>query len=465
MFISADTVPKNSEIKSDICIVGAGAAGIALALEFADSQKDILFLESGGLEKTPEAQTLNETENTNLEIALDSRVRQFGGTTTVWMGLWKPHDPIDLEKREWVPNSGWPISYEILQPYYERAEKRFEAPDLSSFTNSLPPGPFNNEVLEPTVIGKIKREDWDFGKKYRYIFENSKNIKVCLNANAVELEANEQASKLERIKVKTISRNEFRIKAQNFILASGGIENARLLLLSTSINKAGLGNDNNQVGRCFMEHPKGVAGKIKLRSSLSWPYTTVGVRLTPEAQKKYHVLNSYVMPEPLNVSFWNKLSKKMLDTPSTTKEIVLRNFMEQFPSPNNRIYLSDKLDRLGCRKVKIDWKINELDKHTMVVLHKLIAEELKNQNIGDLESPILQGADSWPITKDASHHMGTTRMGYHPKTSVVNANCRLHRIENLYVAGSSVFPTGGHANPTATIIALAIRLADHLKSL
>ena len=138
--------------------------------------------------------------------------------------------------------------------------------------------------------------------------------------------------------------------------------------------------------------------------------------------------------------------------------------MEQEPLPENRVTLDAKRDALGLARAVLHWKISDTDKRTMVVLHGLLREQLKPWGVGELISPLLDGTEDWPIRSDASHNMGTTRMGVDPKKSVVDKNCKVHGINNLYIAGSSVFPASGYANPTCTITALAVRLADHLRS-
>jgi choline dehydrogenase-like flavoprotein len=127
--------------------------------------------------------------------------------------------------------------------------------------------------------------------------------------------------------------------------------------------------------------------------------------------------------------------------------------------------LSDRRDVLGHPLARLEWSIGELDRRTGRALHATLDEDFRARGFGRVASPLLVGSDDpWPIARDASHHMGTTRMGIDPSTSVVDADCRVHGIENLFVAGSSVFATAGYANPTLTIVALALRLGDHLSA-
>jgi choline dehydrogenase-like flavoprotein len=141
------------------------------------------------------------------------------------------------------------------------------------------------------------------------------------------------------------------------------------------------------------------------------------------------------------------------------------NHMEQIPRPENRLDLSDRTDRFGVPQLRIDWRIDSREKESLCRLHRLIQQKLALQNAGSLESALDSLADAWPVAGDSGHHLGTTRMHHSPKCGVTDPDGRVHSVRNLYVSGSSVFPTSGHANPTLTIVALAIRLAEHLKGL
>jgi choline dehydrogenase-like flavoprotein len=140
--------------------------------------------------------------------------------------------------------------------------------------------------------------------------------------------------------------------------------------------------------------------------------------------------------------------------------------LEQQPNFHSRVCLSDQIDSLGMKRAKLDWRISEIERTTARHLNNLIAEELKKLGFGQIDAagwltsttPVRDGE-----LYGTYHHIGTTRMSKDPRDGVVNEDCRAHGVDNLYLAGCSVFPTGGHANPTLTIVALAIRVADHLR--
>ena len=528
MFINANKLSGHTKINTDICVIGAGAAGIILGLELNRTSVKVAILESGNFSPDDLNKSLSDFSTIHLPIDPTSRVRAFGGTTTVWAGRWKPHDEIDFEQRSWIPCSGWPIQKKDLNPYYERAAMLLDAPRLSAFEPTLqkkkygkPYGFYEGGEFPFTIFQRIPEGKINFGEVYRNTFETSPNVTVYLNATVSRLENTAISSEIEYAEVRTLAGNQFQVKAKVFILAGGGIENARLLLLSDSKNPAGLGNNYDQVGRYFMDHPKGETGIVKLRRRARLQSlfgfgkygitTVVGITLSREIQKTHRLLNSCIILTPFYTqvddriyasmlalaravrgkeisrnffrhlayvlsrprAFFNsliisgKLPLAFLIKRLSVKTFLVCNFMEQLPVPENRVYLSRELDQLGCRKVKIDWSIGELEKKTMVTFHLLLDAELKRQGIGELVSPITHvSRDSavWPIQQDSSHHMGTTRMGVNPRESVVDPNCKVHGLDNLYIAGSSIFPTGGYANPTATIAALTIRLADHIKT-
>jgi choline dehydrogenase-like flavoprotein len=144
---------------------------------------------------------------------------------------------------------------------------------------------------------------------------------------------------------------------------------------------------------------------------------------------------------------------------------------EQAPNPDSRVLLSAERDALGSRRADLAWRLGEIDKHTARVFARTLDAELRRLGKGSVTPSdwLSEPGPGWPVDPTIGNHplanyhqLGGTRMGDDPRQSVVDADCRVHGYANLYVAGSSVFPTGGWANPTLTIVALALRLADHL---
>lgn len=525
MFVDSPTLPDQTEIETDICIVGAGAAGITLGQELTGSSLKVVLLESGGFEFEKATQALYEGESVGVPYNLyDTRARFFGGSTNWWAGWCRPLDPDDFAVRDWVPNSGWPIDRRHLQPYYERAtpvcgiamddfdfsgwKRKLDIPSRSVLCK-------DSQLLD-TKVSPNNPQRRCFGEYYRQQIKNAANITCYLHANVVAINTNDTASEVKGVRVKCLDGKEFSVKAKYFVLASGGIENARLLLLSNQIETQGLGNRYGLVGRFFMDHLRLPSLPIRflkpgrpsrLYDSMYGLKTWKAVAtLTPKesVRKEYQITKykSYV-----NAAFFGEdnagfealmrlyrrtqfggpsngtvmdLAKIIGNLPLVSvaafghyfhpdwmiRKYNLRGIMEQAPNPDSRVTLSHAKDSLGCNRVRIDWRFTELDKKTSYFGQKIIAGELESGNIAEVCNGALHDKESWsPEMKWTWHHMGTTRMHENEKYGVVDPNCRVHGMKNLFIAGSSVFPTGGNDLPTLTIVALSLRLSDHLKSL
>jgi choline dehydrogenase-like flavoprotein len=138
--------------------------------------------------------------------------------------------------------------------------------------------------------------------------------------------------------------------------------------------------------------------------------------------------------------------------------------IEQSPNPASRVTLVSERDTFGKQRVRLDWRLTAADKNTLMRSLEVIGVELGRAALGRIRIDLDDRDDKWPsFVGDAGHHIGTTRMHIDAKRGVVDQDCRVHGMSNLFVAGSSVFPTCGHANPTLTIVALALRLADHVR--
>ena len=533
MFLDARQVPASTTLEADICIIGAGAAGITIAHEMIGKPHKVIVLESGGLEMAKEDQSLNAGEIVGLNYpALETgRSRYFGGGTNCWGGWCRPLEEIDFEKRDWVPHSGWPFDREALAPFYARAHEMCGVPSQDYSTSNW------NERLAPlglatlplkddrvvTQISQVAKQP-RFGIAYRDEIGAAENVEVYLHANVVEIETDDSAKKVSSLRVATLEGNEFRVSSTCFVLASGGIENPRLLLLSNRVQKAGLGNQHDLVGRFFMEHPRVHAGEIVLNDpsmstdlydpQYTYFHSPVGAHLaltadTLRAEKLinfktwiitvwhgeespggvslknlYRAVRKTTLPDHFmetSAGFWaGNIANVMWDFPHTAavicgrlfkpkwliKKFMFANFCEPAPNRDSRVTLSTQKDALGLNRVCLDWKLSALDKHTIGRAHQIINEAVQNAGIGRIDDQLpVDDDNSWP--EDLSwgwHHMGTTRMHDDPKQGVVDRDCRVHGMENLYIAGSSVFPTSGNDLPTMTIVALAMRLADHLKN-
>jgi choline dehydrogenase-like flavoprotein len=493
MLGDSSRIERDAALACDVCIIGGGPAGITLALELAKASRDVILLESGGFQRSAETQDLNAGELLGSpQFPLDaSRLRMLGGTTGHWAGMCRPLDPEDFEPRAWVPNSGWPITRAELDPYYLRAHTlcelgpfdytRTEWPELLRHDDGLAR---MNTSIELLQISPPTR----FGKLYRRPLANAPGLRVLLHSTVSELVPNPSGRHIEHAEVRGRNGARFSVHAKSYVAACGGIENARLLLLSNRFTPNGLGNDRDWLGRCFMDHPSAQPlGVIQLlrkdmhrivqRHKTERGQAMVGLHLDGETQRRERLLSSafYVGPPdspaaPLTHAPVGEATLRFLQQTSGDKTELhtatcwLRS--EQAPNPDSRVTLSDETDALGQRRVRLDWQLTEVDHHSLreSALHYVRALGASGFGRIRMEPWLTQDAADWASRIRAGwHHMGTTRMAESSSHGFVDRNCRAFSVDNLYVAGSSVFPTSGFANPTLTLVALALRLADHLE--
>ena len=441
-------------------------------------------------------------ENAN---PLGCRVRYFGGTTSRWQGWCAPLHDTDFAERAWVPHSGWPIDRNgprsLLHPRLDivrsRTGRRRQRPRRA-------PAIRRREVrgwilaLQPTDPIRVHVS--------RRARERS-HTTVLLNCNAIRIETDSAASRVQRIGVAALNGKTGTITARAYVLACGGMENARLLLLSDEVQSEGLGNRSGALGRFFTQHIEVVAAQVQPTDAaqlaeIFQQHRSESVRAhlitAPDMQRSLGLLNtgfSFGNPQAYSSGYralsdlWHamaagrwpddfgaKVQSVSSDIDSVVKDIFvtrgnappylnLTAYGEQTPNPDSRIGLSSTVDAFGLRRIRVDWRLGAADRASLRTSTLNLAEELGRMKIGrvKLADWLVDDAAPWPQPIWAGcHHMGTTRMSRDPALGVVNADCRVHDVENLYVAGSSVFPTGGYVPPTLTLIAMALRLADHL---
>ncbi len=536
MLIDVSNLSEEVDFNSDICIIGGGAVGIDIARFFNTKKYSVILVESGGFDFEKETQELYEIENIGRNIRgnatyssvenlsfnshLDeqfqneTRIRQFGGTTNIWSGKWKMLDPIDFERREWVPNSGWPISYHELVPYYQEIAQNYNLLDRQQFLkqsclSELSERDFENIKHLNYPIYHQEKTPTNFNISFRDELHKSRNVTVLIKANAFCLNLSQNCNSIQELVVKTLTNKKFCVHAKIYILACGGLENARLLLVSNNQISQGIGNINDLVGRFYMDHPKGKFGIIKffktnqnfIQKSQNEEFYRTGFSLSSQEQTFYQTLNHNFFMQPifdinfqavlslnkkfrkirksrnyqeilpilkdlvfnLNslVNFYTENKKNDLNTHISHYEIT--HYLEQSPNYNSRVFLSENKDILGMRKLILNWQLSALDTNSFIKFFKRIQEIFNIFELGEIISN--KFPENLDFCVDASHHMGTTRMGFTPKDGVVDANCQVFGVGNLFIAGSSVFPTGGNANPTYTILALARRMSHYLDSL
>ncbi len=485
MLLDARSVPGGSDIETDICIVGAGAAGISLALELAGSPLRVALLESGGLEAEPETQALYRGRVFGRRyFSLDTaRTRRFGGSTNCWQGICAPLSPLDFEAREWVVNSGWPFSAEELEPFYVRARRICGLPSepASPSGEGASALPFEGPAIETRLLDVHPRR---FGQDHRHAVTRARNVRTYLHANVIEIETPSDGGRITSVRVATLEGGRFSVRARWFVLATGAIENARLLLASNRIRSAGIGNEHDWVGRNFMEHPHVVAAVfLPSYADLSLdlyeppggqtPASMAVLGLSEATQRSERLMSAFIRPvsQADLPDFERALASVVGDIdnrrggPAQRAHFFLGQ-CEQAPNPSSRVRLIEQRDALGMPRVQLEWRLSDVDQRSLRRSHEILARELGRAGLGRLQLLLSEFAPDWPEDLGGGrHHMGTTRMSDDPERGVVDRNARVHSVSNLFVAGSSVFPTSGAVGPTLTLVALAIRLADQLKQL
>ena len=517
VLIDARSLDDNTRIDADLAIIGAGPAGISLARRLASHRIDICLIESGGLSLDAETQALYQGETPGIEYPISStRLRYFGGTSGHWGGYCRPLDPIDFEQRDWIPLSGWPFGREALAPYWEAASMAVETAP-AQYENGDYWAQATGEPMVDWRAGRFMTRFFQFspptrfGERYRGELERSSNIRVLLHSNLTRIAALPSARAIDYLQLQTLSGRRHQVHAKRYVLAAGGIENARLLLLSNDVMPTGLGNQHDRVGRCFMEHPHlGGFAEIVIADLGRLPriYREQVLVDGRRARVCYIPRGDFLRRERLlSASFTMSVIETLGSESAATTDssaagprnmlAAARPFLteatsagihrstdlnvhrppsnglgvrmgigcacEQAPNPDSRVTLSDETDALGLRRPRLDWRLTEQDRHSLLANIHALGRELGATGIGRMR-PRLPDDGRWePRVSGGSHHMGTTRMSDDPKRGVVDRHCRVHGIDNLYIAGSSLFPTSGSANPTLNILALAYRLADHLE--
>jgi choline dehydrogenase-like flavoprotein len=492
MIIDLNEHPVNSSPKTyDVCIIGAGVAGITLANQLAAMGRHILLLEAGNREFSTESQDVYKGKNTGrpyFKLAED-RLRFLGGSSNHWAGWCRPLDEHDFKKHAHIPHSGWPISKADLDPFHDTATQILELPDKNE---DAPLADSDNtfQSIDFQYSPPVR-----FGEKYEQELRDNARIDLFLNANVTNILLNDNLDKVTTLHVRnyTNTSNQYEFTAKKFVLATGGIENPRLLLNFRDQFPSGIGNTNDLVGRYFMEHPAILVGYYVTEEDL-WPFDKdkeVHFSPTPEKLISEKIANIGLRTgelQPPPDTLYKKAKQRLICTQEAVHEFInqfhdvwcppmpvytggyIHTASEQTPNPNSRVSLSDEKDKFGLQRANMDWQLLDIDRYTIKRTVTLFGEYIATQKTGNIKlidwlqndtDPVPSiGEDPW--LGAGSHHMGTTRMASTASEGVVDKNCQVFGINNFYIAGSSVFTTGGHANPTFTIVQLTLRLGEHI---
>jgi choline dehydrogenase-like flavoprotein len=535
---------KNSDQQNDVVIVGGGAAGLTLAHALGATGRSVLLFEAGGDKRTKASQEFYRGELVDKVVhpSTDNyRVRAIGGTSTIWGGRAIPFDPIDFEKRDWVPASGWPFGREALAGYYGRAMDAAEAGRPEFFPEGALPGaqkelaPGLDGDLVQTTVERFSKPT-NFWRRYGEELTRSDRVRIVKDAPVVHIQLAADGNSVDWIEVASPDGSRTKVRGRSYVLALGGLETTRLLLASNDVRQAGIGNDSDHLGRNYMSHLCATSGTISFAGppdGVAYDYARdaegIYVRrrlwLTERAQRDFSLLNTTFrthLPEPADPSHGDAIlsamflvkdmvlyeySRKFVENPVSwggrlrhVKNIATQPFRlasfgtnwlqkrtfaerklpsvvlgsrdnryelefhaEQAPNPDSRLTLSSERDAFGMPRLKVDWRITELDLLSLEKSYDLLARELALRGAGKLDfdrEKLAYKAKRHGIV--GGHHIGTTRMSIDPRDGVVDPDCLVHGVGNLYVASASVFPTSGQANPTLTLLALTFRLAEQL---
>ncbi|ABD57184.1 GMC oxidoreductase [Jannaschia sp. CCS1] len=523
MIIDGRSSNHTGALDYDVLIVGAGPAGITLALELSGQGLQIGLLESGGLGFDPDTQMLYDGPVTGNSDGVDLsaiRLRFFGGSTNHWGGRCVPLDPIDFARRPLTGLSGWPITYEEMGNFYTRAH-----PYLGIGRNEYDPlaieGVDRDDLLLPdsdilrTVT--IRQSDWQFGLEYETALAEATDIDLWLWTNVTGLDMDDDGV-VRSVTTRTLDRVARQFSARYVVLACGAVENARQILDLNASTGARFGDTGGFVGQCYMDHPTAGAGFLwpeqPLEPQLYWTHTNdvdgTQIRLLWALQENVMErenlsnMQFYLIPmdpeqDPRNTAategWWalRNIAKMalgrdtgritfsdaycsaitnadvmaadalgLIGTGELAQRVLLKFETEQSPERNNAVTLTNDRDALGLRRAALNWAPSVRDRDAVLRTTELIGQAVGAAGFGRIELEDHFEEPYWGTTT-SWHQIGTTRMAMNPDDGVVDPDCRLHGSDNLYLAGGSVMPTGGRANPTLTIVALSLRLADHLK--
>lgn len=546
MIESVAGVAHGATLEADVCIVGTGAAGVSMALELMGKGHRVLLMEAGKDRDDPAVQAIYEGEVVDelMHSPTDKyRQRRFGGSTAIWGGRCMPFDPIDFEARDWIPNSGWPISYGDLAPYFAPANHYLEAGRCEYDADKAfsPPAPpmfagFDSDQVRTNGLERFSCPT-NMGARYKSRLAAARDVTVMMDAHCVGLKLHEDGQRLDTAEFATLDGKRFKVRAAAVVLATGGLETPRLLLASNDVQSNGIGNQHDVVGRYYMCHIAGNVGTLTVNGpvdrvrhgyeiSPDGIYCRRRLHLSEQAQRELQVGNMVArlhFPKIIDPShrngvlsglylarhfisyeygkrlrdgnkkgallelqhMWNVVTHPFDATSFVTHwlrkrtlaerkfpSIILANknnrfslevHAEQIPRSDSRVMLTDQRDVFGMPKMRVDWRYSKEDITTVERTLQAIDQALRRTGVGQFEF------DRHTLEEDllrfgayGGHHVGTTRMGLDPKTSVVDGNGAVHGVPNLYVASSAVFPTSSQANPTLTIVAQALRQAHHI---
>ena len=481
-------------LRGQVVVVGSGIAGSEVATHLARNGREVILLESGRGQFEPSIQALNNVTflgkphrkldpNANYhrflppELRGTSRMRQFGGTSNIWTGKWKYFEPSQFSGRDWIPNSDWPIGFDDLLPYYNSAAQDYGFGDLQAEARRTEIREFRSKLADHGLrLSSFYWEEKPTRTAIRFGDEmgRSQNLRVLLGATVTELKLDDSCQRITAVVCRSLEGKEIIVEGDEVVLAMGALETARLLLACDRQIPSGIGNAHDLVGRFYTDHLKHHTGTLwsgKLTKKYAHemqfkpkPRFCVCFSLDETIQREHKLLEHALYLKPIYAK--DKSIKPLPGHPTyrdgNGRVVAYRVNLafEQVPHKDSRLTLGTELDALGQRKLEVNWCFTDDDQPSILKTLEILTHQVAQAGLGTIDF-----GDELPSIEnmtDAAHQMGTTRMASRPEEGVVDTDCRVFGTENLYVAGSAIFPTGPSYSPTFTILALARRLGQHL---
>lgn len=480
--ITSDELAPDAVLRAPVGIIGGGPAGMTVAMRLAEQGIDSVLCESGTEDYDDRVQQLYQGEANGYWDLTSTRLRQFGGTTNHFNGQSRPLDEADFDEVLWRPGTSWPIGHAELMRYLPEASDlmglvpgNWEAPD---WFDDLPPAPAQTDGIVPVVF---QARGYPYNLRHGPTLADSRRCTVVQGVNATAVVVNDEGNRVERVDLVTLDGKRLSLEADRYVIATGGIESARLLLASTAGSDAGVGNSSDLVGRYFADHPSTPVLPLVLPATGEWQlpsrmqegtfgdevFVSAQLGITDEAQRTlglpgFHMrLASFPQPFPDDDATTAVAALVAPTAPDAPYAGLVNIGFDAIPNPDSRVTLSSGRNELGEPTASVDWRLTADDELLMQAVVRQVAAYLARAGAGRLDTR--PPAGTWTDSVEGQHHhMGTLRMAASPRQGVVDGDLRFHDVGNLYAAGSAVFPTYGHVNPTLNIVALSLRLGDHL---
>ena len=509
------------ELSTEVCIVGAGTAGIFLAQELSRLGIETILLESGDEKISRPSENNDQCIQVGISYrgAVQGRAFGLGGTSALWGGQMIPLSSSDFEKRLTLPLDAWPLNYSDINPYFDQVKERLKLKKLNDeiiFKQKYFPGLLHfGEEFNLRIADWIPFKRRNFSQAFAHELKNDNRIQVWLNSVVTRFVVDNEMNQkiINVVEAQSSNHKKIKIKTKYVVICAGTLESTRLVLSLDESSQGLITSLKSPVGRYFSDHLSLTGGQIKCRNWNKYnaqiaPIFYGGLMRSPRlelsrtTQEKHDITSAFVhftfitsgntgfdfirnllrkqqgekitsnfssislnqiIQDTFLIALWRGIYQRLWIPRQA--DLFLQVDIEQLPNWNSRLFLSDEVDNFGRKKLIVDWQITPNDIHTFNTTANL-AKKAWNSSIlndfADLELILNPDTDHLESIYDVYHPTGSLRMGANPKTSVVDSNLKLWALDNCFISSTAVFPTAGSANPGLTHLALTLRLAKHL---